>query len=47
MTFLDTSVIIDYLEGIERVVAFVNEQETLLISKTSTARFRWAGSRRR
>lgn len=32
MTFLDTSVIIDYLEGIEPVVAFVDEQETLLTS---------------
>ncbi|ERH08870.1 MAG: putative nucleic acid-binding protein, contains PIN domain protein [halophilic archaeon J07HX64] len=32
MTFLDSSVIIDYLEGIEPVVAFVDEQETLLTS---------------
>jgi len=32
MTFLDTSVIIDYLVDVEPVVAFVNDQETLLTS---------------
>jgi predicted nucleic acid-binding protein len=32
MTFLDSSVIIDYLEGVESVVTFVDEQETLLTS---------------
>ena len=32
MTFLDTSLTIDYLEEIEPVVAFVDEQETLLPS---------------
>jgi predicted nucleic acid-binding protein len=32
MTFLDTSVIIDYLAGVEAVVSFVDEQETLLTS---------------
>jgi len=32
MTFLDTSVIIDYLEGVEPVVMFVDEQEQLLTS---------------
>ena len=29
MTFLDTSVIIDYLEGIDSVVSFVDDQDTL------------------
>jgi len=32
MTFLDTSVIIDYLAGVDSVVAFVDEQKTLLTS---------------
>ena len=32
MTFLDTSVIIDYLAGVESVVSFVDRQETLLTS---------------
>lgn len=32
MTFLDTSVIVDYLEGVDPVVAFVDDQETLLTS---------------
>jgi len=29
MTFLDTSVIIDYLEGVDSVVTFVDDQDTL------------------
>ena len=32
MTFLDSSVIIDYLDGVEEVVEFVNEQPTLVTS---------------
>lgn len=32
MTFLDTSVIIDYLEGIDAVVSFVDDQDTLFTS---------------
>lgn len=32
MTFLDTSVIIDYLEGIDPVVSFVDARDTLLTS---------------
>jgi len=32
MTFVDTSVIIDYLSGVDPVVSFVDEQETLLTS---------------
>lgn len=32
MTFLDASVIIDYLEGIDGVVSFVDAQDTLLTS---------------
>jgi hypothetical protein len=32
VTFLDSSVIIDYLDGVEEVVEFVNEQPTLVTS---------------
>lgn len=32
MTFLDTSVIIDYLEGVDSVVTFVDDQDALLTS---------------
>lgn len=32
MTFLDTSVIIDYLDDVDAVVSFVDEQESLLTS---------------
>lgn len=32
MSFLDTSVIIDYLAGVEDVVAFVDEQDSLFTS---------------
>ena len=32
MTFLDTSVIIDYLQGVDTVVSFVDGQDTLLTS---------------
>ena len=32
MTFLDSSVIIDYLDGVEDVVEFVDEQPTLVTS---------------
>lgn len=32
MSFLDTSVIIDYLVGVDDVVAFVDNQDTLLTS---------------
>jgi hypothetical protein len=32
VTFLDSSVIIDYLDGVEDVVAFVDEQPTLVTS---------------